>query len=166
MYNAGGQFIPHTPAQIACLKTIAPLCPAQYGNGVFLARALLSQIDSTRHWPDMCNGSGGAAGTGEGNGDHKAQKRSGQTVDSINSIIAKVYPNPANTLLNIEMNLPAGQIAYFTMYNDIGEKIENMQLTSEMTNLSITNLPSGMYYYRITDKNGNLVKADKQMILH
>jgi len=164
MNNAGGQYIPQVPAQIATLKSIAPLCPQQYGYGVFLARALLSQIDTTR-WPNTCtqNGEGGG---GEGNGDHKAQKRTAQIPDTLNNIMAKVYPNPANTMLDVEVNMQNGQTVYFVMYNAIGEKIESMPLTNEMTSLSINNFPSGMYYYRITDKNGNVIKADKQMILH
>jgi uncharacterized repeat protein (TIGR03803 family) len=78
----------------------------------------------------------------------------------------KVYPNPANTMLNIEIDLQNGKRAYFEMYNNTGERIEAMELNSEITTLSINNLPSGMYYYRITDKSGSVIKADKQLIIH
>ncbi len=136
---------------------------AAIGGG---ANAFIAKFDTTR-WPNTCTQNGGeGSGDGEGNGDHKAQKRSAQIQDTLNNIIAKVYPNPANTLLNVEVNVQNGQTAYFVMYNAIGEKIESMQLTNEMTSLSINNLPSGMYYYRITNKDGNVIKADKQMILH
>jgi hypothetical protein len=32
--------------------------------------------------------------------------------------------------------------------------------------VTVSNLPAGLYYYRITDENGKLKKADKVAVMH
>ena len=48
----------------------------------------------------------------------------------------------------------------------MGQQIMYQNLVSDLTTLSISNLTSGIYYYRITDMHGNLIKADKVLVLH
>ncbi len=78
----------------------------------------------------------------------------------------QVYPNPANTLLTVQLNLATGDYANACMYNSLGQLIECKQLQNGISTILISNLPSGIYYYRITDNMGNMIKADKQMIVH
>ncbi len=82
------------------------------------------------------------------------------------AIIANVYPNPANTKLTIEIQLQSGSFVHICLYNSIGQLVQCEELQSNITTLPISNLSSGLYYYRITDENGNVLKADKQMIIH
>jgi type IX secretion system substrate protein len=81
-------------------------------------------------------------------------------------IIAKAYPNPASTLLNVDVQLQIGKIENICIYNSLGELIRCENLITNHTVLSINTLPSGIYLYRITDIEGNLIKTDKVIIIH
>jgi hypothetical protein len=146
--------------QISILQAIAPLCPTQYGNAVFIARALLSQVDSNQY---LSSCEIVADSISHGHRMLHLVKKNG-SYDS--AIIANVYPNPANTKLNIELQLQLGAIVHICLYNSIGQLMQCEELQSNLTTLPISNLSSGLYYYRITDENGNVLKADKQMIIH
>jgi hypothetical protein len=143
-------------SQITTLQTIAPLCPAEYGDAVFVARALLSQVDSAIYI-NSCENI-------ESVSHHNAQKLNSN--GEISTVNAKVYPNPANTLLNVQTELTPGEMQSICLYNSLGQQVKCIQLANEITPISISNLAQGLYFYRITDANGNLIKADKVIILH
>jgi hypothetical protein len=90
--------------------------------------------------------------------------------DSDNDTLAtkqvKVYPNPANSLLNVEVQLQPNQTAIICMYNSLGEEVRCENLQNTLTTISTMELASGIYYYRIIDAGGNLINADKVMIVH
>jgi len=77
-----------------------------------------------------------------------------------------VYPNPANSQLNIEVELAKNQVDNICLYNTIGEKVICFELKNNLTTSSIANLPSGIYFYRITDSNARLIQGDKLIIIH
>ena len=77
----------------------------------------------------------------------------------------KVYPNPASTLLNVAVNISQIKSGTICLYSATGKQVRCTDLLSNITSISISDLPSGMYYYRITDANGKLVKADKVTII-
>jgi len=79
---------------------------------------------------------------------------------------AKVYPNPANTLLNVQVDLEQGQVAQICLYNSLGQLVQCMELRDNLSTLSTSSLAAGIYYYRIIDETGAVLKADKQMIVH
>jgi len=83
-----------------------------------------------------------------------------------NSSSVKAYPNPANTQLTIETGFANGQNGNVCLYNSLGEQITYTELNQHISVLPIADLPAGIYYYRVTDKNGTLVKADKVMVVH
>jgi len=82
-----------------------------------------------------------------------------------NNANVTIYPNPASTLLNVAINMSQIKVGSICLYNTTGEEVRCETLSGNITSISITDLPSGMYYYRITDANGNLVKADKVTII-
>ena len=77
----------------------------------------------------------------------------------------KVYPNPASTMLNIEVQNNSEQ-DNFCLYNDFGQLVECTRMNNNFNTVSVSNLPAGLYYYRITDENGKLIKADKVAVIH
>ncbi len=77
-----------------------------------------------------------------------------------------VYPNPAGELVNIKLELQPNQQLNMCMYNNLGEVIKCETITENVSAFSTSMLPSGIYFYRITDTNGTLVKSDKLMIAH
>jgi uncharacterized repeat protein (TIGR03803 family) len=87
-----------------------------------------------------------------------------EITNNINTL-ATVYPNPASSLLNVEVQLQPNETATICLYNTIGEEVRCETLKSSLTVLPISNLALGIYYYRITDFNNNLIRADKVMIV-
>ncbi len=77
----------------------------------------------------------------------------------------KVFPNPASTMLNVEIQNNSEQ-DNFCLYNELGQLVECTRMNNNFNTVSVSNLPSDLYYYRITDENGRLVKADKVAVIH
>jgi len=144
------------------LYRIAYQCPDMGGMAVYQARTMLNLLTNSEwEFSDSCTTAGGRVG----------HKHTGPPVNNnqpqpLVSKNAKVYPNPANSLLNIEVQLPQGTTYEVCMYSTLGEKVICEELSQNLTTLPINNLTSGIYYYRITDAVGTLVKADKIMIVH
>ena len=63
-----------------------------------------------------------------------------------------IYPNPFLTSITIIIN-DASQIkdVKFRMYNILGEELISANLTQQLTILKTSNLPSGIYFYKISD---------------
>jgi hypothetical protein len=80
--------------------------------------------------------------------------------------IAKVYPNPASSTLNVETDLAIGQVQNICLYNSLGQQVRCQELSESLTTLQVSDLSTGIYFYRITDQQGNLVKADKVILIH
>ena len=146
-------------------QTIAPLCPFQYGYGVYMARALLSPVDTTVYFGSCEQIDTITSSTSTSHKAHKFKNKNSGGDTTLN-ISVKVYPNPANTALNIEMELNSGQVAFLELYNSLGQQVLDKKLENNLTTIPIANLTAGIYYFRIIDNNGNLLLSDKQMIVH
>lgn len=75
--------------------------------------------------------------------------------DAINEIA--VYPNPFNTNFNIDLNniSTAGHVQV-SIYNMVGKVVMNKSLTTQFNTVETSNLPSGIYFYKVFDQNGTL----------
>ncbi len=148
--------------QYATLYNIASLCPLEGGRAVFHARALLNRLLNTSLiWNDSC--------TININDTNNHRPRKFIIVHYMSPAYyanAQVYPNPANTELNIELSLQQGKTANVCLYNSLGQVVICESLQNGLNELTINKLTNGIYYYRIIDNNGDLLKADKQMIIH
>ena len=82
----------------------------------------------------------------------------------INSSGYDVFPNPANTYVNIQVNssiLPCNLI----ISNSIGTDVSKNILYAPNNKISIKNLPIGIYYLKIIDSRGNRF-TEKMSILY
>lgn len=61
-----------------------------------------------------------------------------------------VYPNPANDVLNINMNVPAK----VELLNVLGETVAAIAIQAQQQQLSLEGLAPGVYLCRATDANG------------
>lgn len=59
----------------------------------------------------------------------------------------KVYPNPTDGILNIELN-NQGKAA-FTVYNSLGKEIIQLDLQELSTSINLTSYGEGIYFYRL-----------------
>ena len=67
------------------------------------------------------------------------------------SDFVKIYPNPAKTVLNIEL-IPNWSSPFYDIliYNQLGELIlQKTKLSNNQTNLDISNFPNGIYWLKI-----------------
>jgi hypothetical protein len=83
-------------------------------------------------------------------------------VPSIGNTEDKVmlYPNPANNELNVIYDANA-DIKNIAVYNIIGKVMNAYKVTGESANLNIENIPSGIYFVRLYNANGNVVVTRK-----
>jgi len=140
------------------------------GSSVDLMTKVYSQnvtveVDAT----NACGTSPYAAYTVGAGSSSECLLKSPETMDAASEVTTtdiKVYPNPANSILNIQTQLAAGQTENMCIYNNLGQQMHCLELTDNNTTISIDNLPAGIYFYRITDMSGNLIKNDKLMIVH
>jgi predicted alpha/beta superfamily hydrolase len=66
----------------------------------------------------------------------------------------RVYPNPVNNLIYIEHENATSKEA--DIYNIYGNKIKTIELKKEYTEIKIKDIPAGLYYLMIKEKNGLL----------
>ena len=75
-----------------------------------------------------------------------------------------IYPNPFTTQTNLQTDHLLTN-ATFTVYNSIGQTIKQMDnLSGQTVTLFRDNLPSGLYFIRLTEDN-KVIKADKLIIV-
>jgi len=65
------------------------------------------------------------------------------------------YPNPFNPATTIEYDLPKNEFVNLVIYNALGQEVavlinENVNAGSHSVNFDASNLPSGIYVYKIT----------------
>ncbi len=89
-------------------------------------------------------------------------------VNTIESEIGSVntYPNPANELVNVNLNLVNGGNVSLALFNSIGQQVlvENRALTtgSNLVRLNTSELPSGIYMLVVTSAEG---KATSKIVI-
>ena len=76
-------------------------------------------------------------------------------IEEVENENIKIYPNPANDFINIEINDNHNGNFNISIYNSLGIKI--METSNENT-INIEDLPSGMYFINVTTENLNKTK--------
>lgn len=67
---------------------------------------------------------------------------------SLNSI--KLYPNPANSILNIAVSNEMDTPESYTVYNSLGQVMSNGNITSTLETLNIAKYAQGVYFVKLT----------------
>ncbi|PHR16982.1 MAG: hypothetical protein COA38_21475 [Fluviicola sp.] len=76
---------------------------------------------------------------------------------------SKVYPNPFNASTTIELSTPVdnAELTLFNTYGQLVKQVEN--ISGQEIQLSRSNLPSGIYFFKLTENN-IIIAADKLII--
>ena len=72
------------------------------------------------------------------------------TIEETNSLAIKIFPNPAAHYLNIESEDLIGELVQIFSVN--GQLVMEFTHQSLITNLPITNLPSGTYFIKMGEQ--------------
>jgi type IX secretion system substrate protein len=71
-----------------------------------------------------------------------------------------LYPNPARDELNIVYDANA-DVKNIAVYNVIGKVMTVFKVNGDSANLNLENIPSGIYFVRLFNSNGNVVVTKK-----
>ena len=66
--------------------------------------------------------------------------------------VATIYPNPFSSSITIN-NLTQIDKAELRMYNVLGAEVMSANITNQLTTLETSNLPAGVYFYKIISNN-------------
>lgn len=69
-----------------------------------------------------------------------------------------VYPNPAHDELNVVFS---GDVKSLAVYNIIGKVMATYRVTGSSANISLENVPSGIYFLRLLNSQDNVVATKK-----
>ena len=74
-----------------------------------------------------------------------------------NKEAVSVYPNPFNTSTNIRLNeFRSDYKCEWRLYNVLGAEVMNAMINMQITSIDTGNLPSGVYFYKVTDAEKTL----------
>ena len=75
----------------------------------------------------------------------------------LNSI--KLYPNPANDVVNVECTMNNVQVGALEVFDVYGKLINTVNDIDNPTRLNVSGLASGMYFVRVTTEQGVVTKS-------
>lgn len=74
--------------------------------------------------------------------------------------IVKVFPNPATTQINIEVQSNNEQQYDFIVFNFMGKPFDEIKVNGR-TLLNLSKYYSGIYIYQVRDFSGNILESGK-----
>ncbi|ASZ14634.1 T9SS type A sorting domain-containing protein [Chitinophaga pendula] len=76
--------------------------------------------------------------------------------------LVKLYPNPATTKINFELQQHNNDKVYdLIVYNFLGKKVDQVKRINTLTIMNLDNYYSGVYIFQVRDQRGNLIESGK-----
>ena len=79
--------------------------------------------------------------------------------------VAKSYPNPASDAFFVEFADQPKSNTSIEVYNLLGTKVKQVDVTSMRTEINVSNLTSGIYIYTVS-RNGKTFETKKVVVKH
>lgn len=70
----------------------------------------------------------------------------------------KIFPNPAQNFIQLELNHGARTATMVTIYNSEGKQMKQQQMEGETTTIDISDLPAGNYILKVDDEKEPFIK--------
>lgn len=80
---------------------------------------------------------------------------SAKTVDAV-----QLYPNPATSSVNVVFD-EAAEVKTIAIYNIIGKQMSIYRAGGNSANMSVENMPAGVYFVRLINNRGDIVATRK-----
>jgi hypothetical protein len=77
------------------------------------------------------------------------------------SKIMKLYPNPASSRINFELQNNNEQGYEIIVFNFLGKRIDQIKPQNVRTTVELDKYYPGVYIFQLRDKQGNLVESGK-----
>ncbi|RAI99901.1 putative secreted protein (Por secretion system target) [Chitinophaga skermanii] len=90
-----------------------------------------------------------------------AQNRTSPTHSEGGSKFVKLYPNPATTKINFEIQTQNDKAYEIIVYNFLGKKMDHLKSIVARTELQLDNYYSGVYIYQLRDRSGAVLESGK-----
>lgn len=82
-------------------------------------------------------------------------------IDELNSILStNLYPNPIKDNLTFEIESNTKEAFTLTIIDVLGKKVKDLTINSKITNIQLSDLKSGIYFYELKNEN-KIVKTGK-----
>ena len=97
----------------------------------------------------------------------KIHSDSNLSVNNLKSISASInlYPNPNNGQFTLQSSVVGNQLSVVEVYNVLGEKVlTEIRLLADNSIINLSGQPSGVYFYRVLQKDGELIGEGKFVI--
>ncbi|TWI90693.1 T9SS type A sorting domain-containing protein [Chitinophaga japonensis] len=76
--------------------------------------------------------------------------------------IVKLYPNPASSIINFEIQQHNNDRMYeLIVYNFLGKQVDKLKNINARTTVDLGSYYSGVYIFQLRDREGNLVESGK-----
>lgn len=85
------------------------------------------------------------------------------SLDAVKTV--KFYPNPASSFINFEFTENYNDSYTLVIFNFIGKKVEELKVTDQKINVSLTNFYRGVYIFQLRDKQGNIIESGKFQVV-
>ena len=155
--------------QVDLVRILAESCPYLAGEAVYKARTLYSMFVPNVQYDDLviCNSQGvyknGTSLLDQINQQMNNHYEGLQTMLNVNEI--QLYPNPANSLVNVKYKIEENHHATLKLYNIIGNEVRHIDLSwkNNHVSFSVNDLMSGVYIYKY-NIDGKLNSTGKLVI--
>ena len=79
-------------------------------------------------------------------------------LESKNSVEVKVFPNPTNSLLNVEFKIVNGTKAKISIENILGQIVYSQETTNETNKMDVSTITNGVYFLKVVTSEGQTVQ--------
>ena len=144
------------------IETLARKCPYLDGYGVYKARVMYTMIAPGSFFDDLdiCNSLGYYK---NGNtlyaNEIKILKGSSNSTNSIEKAIGnqvKVYPNPAQSYVDLSFEYEKDNKYIFELYDAVGRKVIEKELTNGQSRIQLNRNALGVYTYKVIRNHARL----------
>lgn len=146
----------YTEGDISTLYSLAKQCHLSGGEAVMQARALYNNIkNQSELFTDECVTNVSAA------------RKINEEIENVRlqeDTEVKVYPNPNNGKLTVELKVSTVENCNLQIYSASGNLVFSSILTESVSTNNIDALANGIYYYIVLE-NGKVIKRDKLVII-
>jgi hypothetical protein len=67
--------------------------------------------------------------------------------------VLSLFPNPCTTTFTIQLATSPSAETYFQLYDALGRQVKREEINSTTTTIHRNNLPSGIYFWQLTERN-------------
>jgi len=82
-------------------------------------------------------------------------------INELKNSVLNVYPNPANNIINFELNINNATIQ---IYDITGKILKTFNANKDKFSVSLNNFNSGVYFYSIKDVEGNKIATNRFVV--